>query len=146
MPNHEVMLILRGISGTFGGVDYPNGALDVPSALAYAKARGYVGAVLQASGEAYSDSPQVIRALAVFRYDPMITALYGFSGGGYNIRHILEDLTKAEKARLKLVVVLGVPGAPPAVFAGPWELEYRVDPPGGHMDGPRALLESMTIA
>jgi hypothetical protein len=136
---HPTMLILRGIRGHFADKDWPHGALDEPSALEYAKRRGYVGRVLDVSGEAFNGSPQAVTALAVFRYDPTVAAFYGFSGGGYNLRHILDLLTHDERARVKLVVVLGAPGTHDAL-QGPWELVYREDPPGGHMDGPRALL------
>ena len=137
----DVMLILRGISGYFAGKDWPHGALDEPSALEYAKRRGYEGRVLDVSGEAYENSPQHLRALKAFRADTSITAFYGFSGGGYNLRHILDDLTNDERARVKLVVVLGAPGNSPEDYAGDWELIYRKDPPEGHMDGPRVLLK-----
>lgn len=136
----ETMLILRGITGTFGGKEYPHGALDEPAALEYAKQRGYVGRVLDVSGEAYNGSPQHRQALAAVRADPTITALYGFSGGGYNLRHILHDLTASEQSRIKLVVVLGAPANPPSIYEafGIRELIYHTDP--SHMDGPRALL------
>jgi hypothetical protein len=128
------MLILRGV----------NNLLDAPSALEYARRRGYAGRVLDVSGEAYDGSPQVQKALAAFRADPSISAFYGFSGGGYNLRHILDALTGAgERARIKLVVVLGAPKNPKASYIGTYELVYRLDPPGGHMDGPRALLAEL---
>jgi hypothetical protein len=69
-----------------------------------------------------------------------VAALYGFSGGGYNIRHVLAALTVEERARIKLVVVLGAPNNPPSLYRGPWDLVYRTDPPAGHMAGPAALL------
>jgi len=78
----ETMLILRGIAGHFGGKEYPHGALDEPAALEYAKRRGYVGRVLNVSGEAYTGSPQHRQAVQAVRADPTISALYGFSGGG----------------------------------------------------------------
>lgn len=132
------MLILRGIAGRFGGVLYPQGALDEPSALAYADARGYAGRVLDEKGDAYYGSPQHLNALIAFRADASISAFLGFSGGGYNLHHILDDLTEAEKKRVKLVVVLGAPGTPQTNYLGDWELVYCDDP--GHMDGPAALL------
>ena len=46
------MLILRGIAGHFAGQTYPHGALDEPAALDYARRRGYLGRVLDVSGEA----------------------------------------------------------------------------------------------
>jgi hypothetical protein len=81
-------------------------------------------------------------ALAEFRRDPSVVALYGFSGGGYNVLHIIHAMSQAERARLRLVVVLGAPKSPANLYEGSWELVYRTDPPGGHMDGPRALLAS----
>jgi hypothetical protein len=132
------MLILRGIAGHFAGKDYPHGALDEPAALDYARRRGYLGRVLDVSGEVYKDSPQVVEALAEIRRDQSIGALYGFSGGGYNAAHILDDLTDAERDRIKLVIVLGAPKNSPDLYKGPWELVYRTDP--SHMNGPRALL------
>jgi len=137
------MLILRGIAGHHAGHDWPRGALDEPSALEYASRRGYVGQVLDVAGAPGPKSPQTVMAVAEFRRDETVAALYGFSGGGYNVRHIIRALTHDERARIQLVVVLGAPKNPAHLYKGPWELVYRVDPPGGHMDGPRALLASL---
>jgi hypothetical protein len=52
--------------------------------------------------------------------------------------YILDDLTDAERDRIKLVIVLGAPKNSPDLYKGPWELVYHSDP--GHMSGPRALL------
>ena len=138
--NPPVMLILRGIAGTFGGKSYPHGALDEESAKDYARLRGYEPRVLDVSGEAAVGSRQHKAALAEFLADPDIEAIYGFSGGAYNLAHVLDDLTPAERDRLELVVALGAPGNPASRYNGPWETVYRTDPPSGHMDGPRALL------
>jgi hypothetical protein len=137
------MLILRGIAGHYAGRDWPRGALDEPPALEYAKRRGYTGRVLDVAGTTGENSRQTLMALAEFRRDPTVAALYGFSGGGYNVRWIIENLKRDERRRLRLVVVLGAPGNPPGVYRGHWEVVYRRDPPGGHMDGPRALLASL---
>jgi hypothetical protein len=137
------MLILRGIAGHYDGRDWPRGALHEGPALEYAKRRGYDGQVLDIAGSAYKGSPQHKLALKEYRRDQTVGGLYGFSGGGYNIYHIIRDLTKDERARLQLVVVLGAPKTPASDYKGPWDLVYRIDPPGGHMDGPRALLESL---
>jgi hypothetical protein len=137
------MLILRGIAGHYAGRDWPRGALDEPSALEYARRRGYVGQVLDVAGATGPKSRQTQMALAEFRRDRTVNALYGFSGGGYNVLHIIHALTHAERARLQLAVVLGAPRSPSALYRGPWELVYRLDPPGGHMDGPRALLATL---
>lgn len=141
----STMLILRGIAGHFAGRDWPDGALDEPAALEYARRRRYTGKVLDVSGETGPNSRQTRMALDAIKADPTITALYGFSGGGYNLRHILDRLPDSVKARLTLVVVLGAPKADRSLFAGPWELVYRNDPPGGHMDGPAALLREPVI-
>jgi hypothetical protein len=127
------MLILRGIQSL----------LDEPPAVEYAGERGYVSKVLDVSGEAFPGSPQVVAALKAFRSDPDVEAFYGFSGGGYNVRHILNSLAPQEKARLKLVVVVGSPQNPPSLYKGPWELVYRLDPPTGHMMGPKSLLAEL---
>src|SRR5438874_1440031 len=103
------MLILRGIAGTFGGRRFPHGALDEPPALEYARRRGFTGQVLDIDGRAFPTSPQMKLALKTFRADPDVAAVYGFSGGGYNVRHVLNALTPAERKRMKLVVVLGAP-------------------------------------
>jgi hypothetical protein len=143
------MLILRGIAGTFGGKRYPRGALDEKSATAYAELRGYSAKVLDVSGQTGVKSKQTNLALSTFRVDGTIDALYGFSGGGYNIYWMLTQMTAAEKKRLKLLIVIGAPKRPASsyrasAFHGHWELVYRTDPKTGHMDGPRALLEEAT--
>src|SRR5262249_28132495 len=143
------MLVLRGKAGHYpwnGHTNWPRGALDEPSALEYARRRGYVGRVLDVAGVASADSLQTRMALDEFRRDKTVTALYGFSAGGYNVRHIINALTPAERTRLRLAVVLGAPGPQDLhkdLSKGRWELIYRLDPPRPrhHMDGPRALLE-----
>jgi hypothetical protein len=134
------MLILRGIAGHYAGRDWPRGALDEPSALEYARRRGYDGQVLDVAGATGPNSAQTTMALSEFRRDESVTALYGFSGGGYNVLHIIHALKRDEERRLRLVVVLGSPKNPMKLYRGHWELVYRLDPAGGHMDGPRALL------
>jgi len=120
------------------------GALDADSALKYAALRGYTGKVLKIDGPVIGDkgSVQHLKAVEVYRGDSTISALYGFSAGGYNTFHVINSLTTEERARLRLVVVLGAPERLESDFKaqGTWELVYRKDPPGGHMDGPRALL------
>ena len=139
----DKMLILRGIAGHYDGRDWPRGALYEQPALDYARRRGYVGQVLDVAGATGPQSQQTQMALTAFRRDPTITALYGFSGGGYNVRHIIAGLSPDERTRIKLVVVLGAPRNPEQLYKGSWELVYRTDPPGGHMDGPRALLAEL---
>lgn len=138
------MLILSGISH-FDGKYYPTGALDEKSALEYARRMGYEGVLLNVPGEAYVGSKQHIAALKAFRSDEEIKALYGFSGGGYNLRHVLDDLTAKERARIKLVVVLGAePNNNSRNYRqSGWELVYRGNPTEGHMAGPRMLLASL---
>jgi hypothetical protein len=134
------MLILRGKAGYYDDTDWPDGALHEQPALDYATRRGYDGTVLPMPGKAYKGSPQHLAALKEYRRDRTIGALYGFSAGGYNVYHIINDLTKGERSRLQLVVVLGAPDRSAASFKGPWELVYRRDPSTGHMNGPDALL------
>ena len=94
------------------------------------------------------DSPQTVLALSTFRADPSIKALYGFSGGGYNVWWILNNMTAVERARVKLVVVVGVDTDRPATHydasqfpGGDWELIYRPNHPKQHMFEPAALLQ-----
>jgi hypothetical protein len=137
------MLILRGKAGYYEGQDWPRGALHEGPALDYATARGYDGRVLDIAGKAFKGSPQHKLALEEYRGDLTVGALYGFSAGGYNVFHVINDLTSAERGRLQLVVVLGAPERSAASFKGPWELVYRRDPPSGHMNGPDALLAEL---
>jgi|SRR5579872_5689789 len=143
------MLILRGVTNLKYWPQYPNGALDEESALQYAKKRGYTGEVLKVSGETGDHSKQTNMALGELQHDSSITALYGFSGGGYNVYHILNRLSQDLRNRLELVVVLGVEAAKLSEGAvdskrynATWELVYRNDPPKpmGHIDGPKWLL------
>jgi hypothetical protein len=140
------MLILRGKAGYYEGQDWPRGALHEGPALDYATARGYDGRVLDIAGKAFKGSPQHKLALEEYRGDLTVGALYGFSAGGYNVFHVINDLTSAERGRLQLVVVLGAPERSAASFKGPWELVYRRDPPSGHMNGPDALLAELSAA
>ena len=143
------MLILRGITNLKVWPQYPRGALDEGSALEYAKRRGYSGRVLDVSGETGDHSPQTRRAVSEFLNDSTITGLYGFSGGGYNTYHVLNQLSREQRDRLDLVVVIGVESSKLSAHAltatkyhAHWELVYRNDPPKPmtHIDGPRALL------
>jgi len=154
----STMLILRGNPGTYANEDgkavhYPRGALHEGAALAYAQRKGYTGKVLDVEGWARADSTQTQMAVEEFRRDHIVTAFYGFSGGGYNVKHILDTLTADECSRIRLVVVLGAPKNPLALYQAStygekakWELVYRLDPPasnGGHMFGPEALLDEL---
>lgn len=146
------MLILRGITNLKYWPKYPNGALDEPPALEYARRRGYAGRVLNVSGETGENSAQTRKALAEFLSDSKIVALYGFSGGGYNVYHILKRLTQEQRSLLELVVVIGVESNKLSAqaldakkFNAHWELVYRNDPPPPltHIDGPRTLLSGL---
>lgn len=142
----STMLILRGISGTFGGKRYPNGALDGASAIAYAERLGYRGQVLDVSGETGVASAQTLKAVDAIRWDSDIDAIYGFSGGGYNARHVWGKLTAEERKRIRRIVVVGSPGVEGVSFVGCPNVTIVPDPPaskGGHMAGPRVLLESL---
>ena len=173
----KTMLILRGNHGAFPDEngkthDYKWGALHEKAAKDYATQRGYDGVVLDISGDAAekkkgeakrpnrSYSPQTILALQRFKDNTDIEALYGFSGGGYNVWWMLQALKddKAAMARLKLIVVLGAPDQPESAYkaakygnGAAWELVYKTNAPGSdkvvpkgldsHMFGPEWLLE-----
>ena len=163
------MLILRGNAGVHPDEqgkkqNYSTGALHEEAAIKYARRKGHDGVVLDISGDRGSgktraSSPQTVMALKEFHKDSAIAAFYGFSGGGYNVYWILQDLKDNEVAlkRIKLVVVLGAPETPRSSYdpskykPGGWELVYKTDPsasakfvPKGikdaHMFGPEALL------
>jgi len=157
------MLILRGNSAAAGSypdehgdkIAWPNGALHVEAAKEYARRKGYEPIVLDVPGQPQSEtSPQATQALKRFLADEDVTALYGFSGGGYNMRYILLSLAKNHPEtlhRIDRVVVLGAPrqpesayyastynqvakehkrkGAPTDWKPAKWDLVYRVDPP-----------------
>ena len=116
------MLILRGKSGTYpaeDGIDreYKTGALHEQDAKDFAtKLLHYdEGKVLDVSGETGAHSAQTSQALIMLRDKGgnEFTALYGFSGGGYNVLHILSALKEEERKRFEWIVVLG---APPTVL------------------------------
>jgi len=140
------MLIMRGKAGKYAlpgehAKDWPRGALDEPAALEFARLRGYDTKILDVAGLSTAGSMQMRMALSEIRADNEVFALYGFSAGGYTIYHILRALTPKERDRLAMVVVIGAPPPPDKhSYRGPWELIFRVDPPAGHMAGPRALL------
>jgi hypothetical protein len=154
------ILILRGNSagaGTFPDeeghkIAWPEGALHVHAASEYARSRGFESIVLDVPGQPQGQgSPQAKAALKEFFNDQEISAFYGFSGGAYNLRHILEylALNKPEALRrIILIVVLGVPDRPKAMFESSryndivrnsnhhaawapvsWEVVYGTNPP-----------------
>jgi hypothetical protein len=118
---NKKMLILRGnasAAGTFPDeqgkkIAWPIGALHVNAAREYAKRLGYEGIVLPVQGWPQSDhSPQAKAALKAFHADQSVTAFYGFSGGGYNLKHILDYLAVNQPGslhRIDLIVVIGSP-------------------------------------
>lgn len=131
-PPNGTMLILRGLGAGYA----PRGLLDDQSALAYAREQGYAGEVLDVAGE----GPQVQMALARIRKGDDVTALYGFSRGGYNMPVIWSSLTPDERSRIHKIVIVGAPGITPAKFQGISDVVVQGDPPDGHMNGPKALL------
>jgi hypothetical protein len=138
--SNKVMLILRGVANA----ENPNGQLDDQLALAYARRVGFRGEVLAVAGDTDGDSAQVRLGLDRIRRDNTVSAIYAFSGGGYNARLIWQQLNQAERDRIRKVVVIGSPGVNNNNFAGAAEIIIRPDPPEGHMAGPKALLESVS--
>ncbi len=132
-----IMLILRGIADT----EHPRGQLDDDAAREYARRLGYRGEVLDVAGDA--DGPQVKIALDRIHHDDKVTAIYGFSGGGYNARRIWSQLNAEERQRVGKVVVIGSPGVNKSDFPGAADVLIKQDPPAGHMAGPKALLDSL---
>jgi hypothetical protein len=127
MPRHK-MLILRGNSAGAGSypdeqgnmIAWPHGALHEWAACEYARRSGYHAEIVQAAGQPQSQtSPQATAALKMFFEDPDVTAFYGFSGGGYNLRHILDYLAwhKPDALhRIDMIVVLGSPLQPKSSY------------------------------
>jgi hypothetical protein len=139
-PAHEeVMLILRGVSS----LENPHGQLDDYSALEYARRVGFRGEVLDVAADTTGGQAQVRQALERIRREKNITALYGFSGGGYNTRSIWAELNGPERNRIRKVVIVGSPGIEESLFTGSPEIIIKSDPPEGHLAGPKSLLESL---
>jgi hypothetical protein len=113
---------------------------------------GYVAVVLPVPGQPQSQtSRQAKAALKRFFDDQTVTAFYGFSGGGYNLRHILDYLASNKPEalhRIDLIVVLGAPGQRKAAYEpttynaiarskvrpakwedAKWDVVYRTNPP-----------------
>jgi hypothetical protein len=112
-------------------------------ALTYAGRLGFKGEVLDIAGDTNAGSPQVEKALERIRADRAIAAIYGFSGGGYNVRLIWKQLEPPHQGRIRKIVVLGSPGVAKRDFPGTAEVVIKADPPEGHLAGPRRLLESL---
>jgi hypothetical protein len=114
------MLILPGNSAAAGTypddlgnkIAWPTGALHVYRAETYAKLKGYKPVRLNIPGDPNNkdDTPQAIAAREKFLEDERVHAFYGFSGGGYNLIHVLSYLAREHPEtlhRIELVVVLG---------------------------------------
>jgi hypothetical protein len=134
-----VMLILRGIASA----EAPRGQLDDVSALKYARRVGYHGEVLDVASNGSADSAQVKMAIDRIHRDEKVRAIYGFSGGGYNARRIYARLNRAERRRIRKIVVVGSPGVTKTDFPEVPDVLVKDDPPSGHMAGPKALLDSL---
>jgi len=134
-PN-RTMLILRGIAADYA----PRGQLDETSAKLYALKSGYGGHVLDVAG---GTAEQMKMTLDLVRYDPNVTALYGFSGGAFSVLNVWNQLTPAEKFRIRKIVIVGAPGITAQSFPGAASVVIQDDPPEGHMNAPWALLKSL---
>jgi hypothetical protein len=164
------MLILRGNAAPAGNypdengnanVAWPIGALHVRAASDYARMRKYEPIVLDKPGQPQSQhSPQATAAIKTFLDDDEVAAFYGFSGGGYNVKHILDFLASNKPEtlhRIHLVVVIGSPGRHgestkplylPSLYRSKrwkdidWEVVYRTNPIASQM--PKALQRLST--
>jgi len=157
------MIILPGNAAKKGkyvaedGKTYPewkDGALHEGAANDYARRLCYDPVVIHVGGWPQSeDSPQAKKAIPMLQdRGQNVTAIYGFSGGGYNLRHILEyllDNSPETLYRIDRVVVLGAPMKkwlvttdrfndglkkkglfdPKLKQLATWTLEYRENPP-----------------
>lgn len=116
------MVIMRGNSAKAGkypdeqgnNIAWPIGALHVKAAEEYAKRFNFDPVTLDLPGDPpqSADTAQSKKALEVLHGDEADIAFYGFSGGGYNLRHILERLAAKEPQslhRIRRVVVIGAP-------------------------------------
>jgi hypothetical protein len=129
------MLILRGVAAE----NAPKGQLDVTSARLYAARGGYGAQVLDVAG---ATSEQMKMTLDCVRSDPRVTALYGFSGGAFSVLNVWNQLSPAERARIRKIVIVGAPGISEQSFPGAANVVIQEDPPEGHMNAPWALLKS----
>jgi hypothetical protein len=178
--SRRTMLILRGNAAEAGifpdaqgkKIAWPFGALHEDAAIAYARRLCYDGVVIQEAGRPQSQtSPQAIATLKKFAEDTTVTAFYGFSGGGYNVRHVLNFLASNQPEslrRIDRIVVLGSPGKDdegnptstkwmykPSVFNAiarkkvkpdkwddvKWDVVYELDPPSSAL--PKGLPKGM---
>ncbi len=169
----QKMLILRGNSAGPGSypdetgntkVAWPIGALHVSAASMYARVRCYEPLVLDKPGQPQSEhSPQARAALKAFLEDETVAAFYGFSGGGYNLKHVLDFLVSNKTDtlhRICLVVAIGAPNKMGKLAYAPsgynaiarrhihgwknadWEVVYRTNPVRSQM--PRGLPKDIS--
>jgi hypothetical protein len=112
------MLILPGNSGDYDDESgnshtYADGALHEKAAEEFAKIRDYTAEVLwvkaDSGGKQTTEALKKLNSTAYSASESPSFALYGFSGGGYTLRRILDKLKQDQLERLKLVVVLGAP-------------------------------------
>lgn len=159
------MVILRGNSAGPGSypdekgnlkTPWPIGALHVGAASEYAKRSGFEPVVLDKPGQPqHQKSPQAEATVTLFLGEAAVCGFYGFSGGGYNMYHILQRLAAENPDtlhRIELVVVLGAPKRPksdfnPSIYnaiakskvdpalwePATWDLVYRTNPPASAM-------------
>lgn len=127
------MLILRGIKNL----------LREAPAKQYAIAMDYTPEVLQASGETGLYSAQVNLAIKRIQRND-ITAIYGFSGGGYNLVHIWSRLNQDHRNQIKKIVVLGAPGVVYKNFAECEDVDIFNNPAIAHMMQPDNYLDLNT--
>lgn len=139
LTSRSTMLILRGIASA----DHPRGQLDDDAALEYARRLGYRGEVLDVASDTDGDRSQFHQAITRIRQDQSVTAIYGFSGGGYNTKRIWSSLRPDERQRIDRVVVIGSPGVSKGDFSGTEHVVIQGDPPAGHLAGPRVLLDKL---
>lgn len=140
LPTNGSMLILRGIAAP----EAPRGQLDDDSAKALARKLGYSPVVLDIAADDFTGKNQVQLAVERIRNDSGVTALYGFSGGGYNAQAIWSQLNPEQRKQIQKIVVVGSPGVTPSAFPGLSDVIVQADPPEGHMAGPKVLLKTVS--
>jgi len=122
------MLILRGIRNQ----------LHEEPAKQYALREDFTPEVLNVSGETGPRSKQVAAALKRIRQGGVV-AIYGFSGGGYNIVRIWAALSQEEKNEIMLLVVIGAPGVEVSSVPDALVVIFN-DPDTAHMEQPARFL------
>lgn len=128
----QTMLFLHGMQSRYGNVK-PSQVETY--AQIYATKRGYKFEAIPISG----DNTLAQRKAAIARIQKGgISALYGFSAGGYNIKHVLNGLSPKDRETIKDVTILGSPGERPIKGI---TTHIIGNPPQGHMQGPRVLSE-----